>query len=68
MDWLKALSRSRKFWLAVFAIVQTVVLSLIPDFPDEVWQAIDGLVVVLIGSIAAEDSAAKRNGDPVKPV
>lgn len=56
------LFHSRKFWLSVFGVVQTIVFALIPDFPDEIWVAIDGLVVVLITTIAAEDVAAKRSG------
>lgn len=58
---MSSLLRSRKFWLAVFGIVQTVVFQYLPDFPVEVWQAIDGLVVVLIATIAWEDAAFKIN-------
>jgi hypothetical protein len=56
---LKALARSRKFWLAIFAVVQSVVFGLWPDFPVEIWVAIDALVVVLINAIAHEDAAEK---------
>lgn len=56
---LKALARSRKFWLAVFAVVQSVVFGMWPDFPVEIWVAIDALVVVLINAIAHEDAAEK---------
>ena len=59
MNTLKLLLRSRKFWLAVFGVAQTVVFQFYPEFPKEVWQAIDVLVVTLIGAIAAEDIAAK---------
>jgi hypothetical protein len=38
--------KSRKFWLAVFGVIQTV----------------DALVVVLIYSIAVEDAGAKAGG------
>ena len=54
--------RSRKFWLAVVAVIQTVVLALIPDFPDEVWAAINVILLWLIGMIAAEDVAGKVGG------
>ncbi len=60
---LNALLHSRKFWLASFGVVQTIVFAAIPDFPQEIWVAIDGLVVVLIGSIAVEDAAAKVGGN-----
>ena len=56
---LELLRKSRKFWLAVAAVIQTIVFYLLPDFPDDLWQAIDGLIAVLIVAIAAEDAAAK---------
>jgi len=59
LEMLKALLRSRKFWLSVFAMVQTVVFQFYPQFPPEVWQAIDAVVLFLIGMIAVEDAAAK---------
>lgn len=55
----EVLWRSRKFWLAVVAVVQTVVFALIPDFPDEVWAAINVILLWLIGTIAVEDAAGK---------
>jgi hypothetical protein len=48
---------SRKFYLALFAVVQSVVFGLWPNFPKEIWVAIDALVVVLIQAIAHEDAA-----------
>jgi hypothetical protein len=54
-----AMWRSRKFWLAVVAMTQTVVFTLLPDFPDEVWQAINIILLWLIGTIAVEDAASK---------
>lgn len=56
---LEALLRSRKFWLAVMAVVQTAVFAAAPDFPDAVWQAIDAILLWLIGMIAVEDAAGK---------
>lgn len=60
MNGLNGLIYSRKFWLAVFGLVQTIVFNLIPDFPPEVWQSINVLVVVLIAAIAHEDASEKR--------
>jgi hypothetical protein len=59
MTGVKSLLHSRKFWLAVFGLVQVVVFQYF-EVPDAVWQAIAGLVAVLIASIAGEDMAEKR--------
>ena len=59
---MKSLLYSRKFWLAVVALGQTILFQFLPDFPKEVWIAIDAVLVVLIGSIAAEDAAEKSAG------
>ena len=56
---LNGLLRSRKFWLAVFALITTIVFQYFPQFPQAVWLSIDGVIAVLIGSIAAEDVAEK---------
>jgi hypothetical protein len=50
---------SRKFWLAVFGVVQAIVFVYL-EVPDELWQSITALVMVLIASIAAEDAAEKH--------
>lgn len=55
----EVLWRSRKFWLAVVAVIQTVVFTLLPGFPDQVWAAIDVILLWLIGTIAIEDAASK---------
>jgi arginine exporter protein ArgO len=61
MNPFKRLLYSSKFWLAVLALVQTVIFQFVPDFPEAVWQAIDAVLAVVIASIAAEDFAAKLN-------
>jgi hypothetical protein len=55
---MASLLRSRKFWLAVFGLVQVLVLHFFA-VPDQIWQAIAALVMVLIASIAIEDAGAK---------
>ncbi len=55
---MSSLLRSRKFWLAVFAVVQAIVLHYLA-VPDDIWQAIVALVMVLIGGIALEDAGLK---------
>lgn len=52
---MKGLLKSRKFWLAMVALAQTVLFQFIPEFPKEVWISINAVLAVLIGSIAYED-------------
>jgi hypothetical protein len=59
---IQSLLHSRKFWIAVFGLVQTILFHLLPTFPPEIWQAIDTLAAVLIIAIAAEDVALKLAG------
>jgi hypothetical protein len=55
---MASLLRSRKFWLAVFGVVQAVVLHYFA-VPDDIWQTIAALIGVLIAGIAVEDAGAK---------
>lgn len=55
---LKSLLASRKFWIAIVALVQTIVFQFFPQFPKETWMAIDAVCAVLIGAIAHEDANA----------
>lgn len=59
---MQSLLHSRKFWIAIFGVVQTILFHLVPTFPPEIWQAIDTLAGVLIIAIAAEDVALKLAG------
>lgn len=56
---MQSLLYSRKFWLAVFGICQTLLFHFLPDFPKDIWVSINVLVGVLIASIAIEDAAEK---------
>lgn len=60
---MKTLVHSRKFWLAVWALVQTVTGHYV-QLPVDIIIALDAVVLVLIGSIAYEDGQAKS----AKPV
>ncbi len=55
---MNGLLKSRKFWLAVFAVAQTVILYYV-NVPKEIWTAIDALVITVIVGITVEDSALK---------
>jgi hypothetical protein len=57
---MKSLLISRKFWLAIVALAQTILFQFVPSFPKDVWLAIDAVLSVLIASIALEDAAEKR--------
>lgn len=68
MDWLKALLKSRKFYLAVAAIAVVVAVDVFgvseitaTDFADKVVQ----IILVLIAAIAGEDMATKLRGKKV---
>lgn len=58
----RGLLYSRKFWLAVVGVVQTLALAYL-EVPPEVWTSINALLVVVIGSIAYEDGSAARGSD-----
>ena len=54
--------KSRKFWLAVLGVVQTVVAHYF-EIPQDIWLAIDALLMSLIMGIAIEDAGAKASGN-----
>lgn len=56
------LFHSRKFWLALVAVAQTILFNFVPDFPRQVWETIDTLIVIVIAAITVEDAAAKFAG------
>lgn len=53
VSWLLS---SRKFWLAVLAALQTILLSSLPDFPPEIWQSINMVILVVIGALTIDDT------------
>lgn len=55
---MHGLLKSRKFWLAVFGIVQAIVAHY-ANIPAEIWQSVVALVMVLIAGIAVEDAGEK---------
>ena len=58
---IQSLLHSRKFWLTVVAILQTVLLQYFEVAP-EIWEAINTILMFLIGMIAVEDAATKLKG------
>lgn len=59
MDFLKLLLTNSKFWAAFMLLVNTILLWAVPDFPPTIWAAIDALVAVIIGAMAANDSITR---------
>ena len=51
-----ALLRNRQFWVAVLALLQTIVLNYL-GVPAEIWAAVDAILVVVIGAYTVEQVA-----------
>ena len=50
------LLKNSKFWIAVVALAQTILFQFVPSFPQGVWEAIDGVLVILIAALTTEDT------------
>lgn len=61
MNPIIGLLRSRAFLLALLGVVQTIVAHY-AAIPDDIWQAVNALIMVVISKIAVEDAAAKLRG------
>jgi len=59
MDIVSLLIRDSRFWLALYALIQAILFYAVPDFPKEIWTAIDALIVVVIGLITGKAASAK---------
>ena len=60
VNFLKALLQSRKFWLALIAVIGGIVMYIQGAItPEQLVDLITALVGLLVGSIALEDAAAK---------
>ena len=58
---LNVLIHDRRLWLAVAALIQTVIFVLIPDFPAAIWIAIDGVIIALIGTMTVKAKRGTSN-------
>jgi Ca2+/H+ antiporter len=56
MEVIRRLAGSRRFWLMLVAVVQTIVLGYLGVKP-EVWNAINALLVVVIAAYTVDDTA-----------
>lgn len=60
-----ALLRNRQFWVAVLALLQTVVLNYL-NVPAEIWASIDAILVVVIGAYTVEQVAQIKSEGAVR--
>ena len=60
---MSGLLHSRKFYLACWGLLQTIVLHYL-SVPADIIAMADALVAILIGSIAYEDGAQKSASPP----
>ena len=47
------LIRSAEFWLAVTALLQTILLNYL-GVPQDIWQGVNAILLVLIGALTAD--------------
>jgi hypothetical protein len=62
MNVLKRLVSDERFWLAVVDVIQVVLFHYVTDFPEEIWQSVHTLLLVLIGAITAGDMVSLFRG------
>lgn len=60
-----SLLKSRAFWTAVLALLQTIVLSYV-GVPQEIWVAIDAILVIVITHFTIDDVAKIRAEAEIK--
>jgi len=48
-----SLIRSAEFWLAIVALLQTLLLNYF-GVPQDIWQAINAILLVMIGALTAD--------------
>ena len=48
-----SLIKSAEFWLAIVALLQTVLLNYF-GVPQDIWQAINAILLVVIGALTAD--------------
>jgi hypothetical protein len=51
------LMRDARFWTAVVLLLKTALFYTVPDFPPEIWGAVDALLAVVIGAMAGQSAA-----------
>jgi hypothetical protein len=59
VDALKILLSDARFWAAVVALINAVLLYFVPDFPETIWAAFNALVAVILAILAANGTVQK---------
>lgn len=54
-----SLLKNRQFWLAVLALIQTLLLNYL-GVPAEIWASIDAILVIVIANYTVEQVATTR--------
>jgi len=58
--------KDARFWSAVVLLVKVVVFQFKPDFPSEVWDAVENLVnvllVAILGASVTKQEVERRRG------
>jgi hypothetical protein len=49
-----------KFYAALLALIQVILFLVRPDFPLELWVAIDGLALAVFGAMTAKTTVAEK--------
>lgn len=49
---MNILLKDSRFWAAVLVLINAILFYFMPDFPKEIWAAVDALAAVIIGSLA----------------
>jgi hypothetical protein len=53
------LLKDSRFYAAVVALINVVLLYFVPTFPKEVWAAVDLLACIIIGALTARSTVTK---------
>ena len=53
---MQKLLESRRFWLVVLAMIQTILFQFVPNFSREVWLSIDAVILVVIIAFTIDDT------------
>lgn len=50
-----------KFWTALLFLVQTVLFYAVPDFPEQIWQAVSAILTIVFAALTANTTRVEQN-------